>query len=65
VNGSVRRRGVASRLVSLAEAWARSNSSAYVALASRSAPGFYVRNGYEESAKYFRKILVELEDRAC
>jgi len=57
----VRRRGVASALLSSAEVWAKSIPCAYVALASRGASGFYLRNGYEESATFLRKVLATPE----
>jgi GNAT superfamily N-acetyltransferase len=59
---SVRRRGVASALVSSAEAWARSVPCAYIALASRRASAFYVHHGYEESATFLRKLLTTPEE---
>jgi GNAT superfamily N-acetyltransferase len=61
VSESVRRRGVASMLMSSAEEWARSIPSAYVSLASRRARDFYLRNGYEDSATFFRKVLAASE----
>lgn len=56
-----RRRGLASALVSSTEAWAKSIPCAYVALASRRASVFYLRNGYEESATFLRKVLTTPE----
>jgi GNAT superfamily N-acetyltransferase len=61
VSESVRRQGVASKLVSSAESWARRVPSAYVALASRRGGDFYLRNGYEDSATFFRKVLATSE----
>ena len=58
VSESVRRLGVASKLMSSAEEWARSLPTAYVALASRRAGDFYLKIGYEESATHFRKTFV-------
>ena len=58
VSESVRRQGVASKLVTSAEAWARRIPSAYVGLASRRGRDFYLRNGYEDSATFFRKVTV-------
>ena len=57
----VRGRGVASALVSSAEAWATSIPCGYVALASRRASGFYLQHGYEESATFLRKVLTTPE----
>jgi hypothetical protein len=48
-------------LMSSAEEWARSIPSAYVSLASRRARDFYLRNGYEDSATFFRKVLAASE----
>lgn len=61
VSESVRRQGVASKLVSSAEGWARKVPSSYIALASRRGHDFYVRNGYEDSATFFRKVLATSE----
>jgi len=58
VSESVRRQGVASKMMSSAEAWARSVPTAYIALASRRAGDFYLKIGYEESATYYRKTFV-------
>jgi GNAT superfamily N-acetyltransferase len=58
VSESARRLGVASKLMSSAEEWARSLSTAHVTLASRRAGDFYLKIGYEESATYFRKTFV-------
>jgi GNAT superfamily N-acetyltransferase len=58
VTEPVRRQGVASKLVSSAEDWARGIPGAYIALASRRAGDFYVKIGYEESAGYFKKTFV-------
>jgi hypothetical protein len=45
-------------LLAAAEEWAAAVPTAYVALASRRAGGFYLSTGYEESATYFRKTFV-------
>jgi GNAT superfamily N-acetyltransferase len=58
VNESARARGVATKLMSSAEEWARSLPAAYVAVVSRRAGDFYLRIGYEESATYYRKTFV-------
>jgi GNAT superfamily N-acetyltransferase len=58
VGESSRHRGVASKLMSAAEEWARTIPTAYIALASRRAGDFYLRIGYEASATYFRKSFV-------
>ena len=54
----VRSQGVATKLMSPAEEWARSIPAAYVAVASRRAGDFYLRIGYQESAGYYRKTFV-------
>jgi GNAT superfamily N-acetyltransferase len=58
VRESSRHQGVASKLMSAAEEWARTIPTAYIALASRRADDFYLRIGYEGSATYFRKSFV-------
>ena len=40
------------------EAWAAGHGCALVALATRRAAPFYRALGYEESAAYFRKLLI-------
>ncbi len=57
VGESSRHQGVATKLMSAAEEWARSISTAYIALASRRAGDFYLGIGYDGSATYFRKTL--------
>lgn len=58
VSEPARRQGVGSRLISVAEAWAKNVPTAYVALASRRAGDFYLKIGYEDSATFFRKTFV-------
>ncbi len=58
VSESFRGQGIARKLMSSAEAWARSVPTAYIALASRRAGDFYLKTGYEESATYYRKAFV-------
>lgn len=50
--------GVGRRLVEHAERWARLGGAAYLALASRRAGPFYLGLGYQESATFYRKMLV-------
>jgi GNAT superfamily N-acetyltransferase len=57
VSESVRSRGVATKLMSSAEEWAKGVPTAYVAVASRRAGEFFRRIGYEESANYYRKTF--------
>ena len=52
-----RRNRIGSLLVSHFEHWARSRGSRLVALATRRASHFYSAIGYQESAKYYRKLL--------
>jgi GNAT superfamily N-acetyltransferase len=61
VSESIRRHGVATKLMSSAEDWARTIPTAYIALASRRAGDFYLRIGYEDSATFFRKTFVPPE----
>jgi len=58
VSESARGQGVARKLMSSAEEWARGVPTPYVAVASRRAGDFYLRIGYEESATYYRKTFV-------
>lgn len=53
-----RRVGIGGKLMNHIELWAQGRSSAIVALATRRAADFYSAVGYEESATYFRKVLV-------
>jgi GNAT superfamily N-acetyltransferase len=53
----VRRQGVATALLSSAEAWARSVPAANVALASHRSREVYLGCGYHESATLFRKVF--------
>jgi GNAT superfamily N-acetyltransferase len=61
VSESIRRHGVATKLMSSAEDWARTIPTAYIALASRRAGDFYLRIGYEDSATFYRKTFVPPE----
>jgi GNAT superfamily N-acetyltransferase len=53
-----RRRGIGRMLMDAFEDWAAGEGCALVALATRRAAPFYRDLGYEESAAYFRKLLV-------
>jgi GNAT superfamily N-acetyltransferase len=57
VSESVRSRGVATKLMSSAEEWAKGVPTAHAAVANRRAADFYRRIGYEESANYYRKTF--------
>ena len=57
VKESVRRRGVGKVLMENFEEWSSKRGNRLVALASRRAASFYKSVGYEESARYFRKLL--------
>jgi GNAT superfamily N-acetyltransferase len=56
-----RRRGIGRALMDAFEGWAAAEGCALVALATRRAAPFYRDLGYEESASYFRKLLVGQE----
>jgi GNAT superfamily N-acetyltransferase len=58
VADTCRRRGIGRALVSAFEAWAHERGSTLVALATRRAGAFYEAIGYEQSADYYRKVLV-------
>ena len=58
VRGSDRRRGIGRALMDAFEGWAAAERCALVALATRRAAPFYLALGYEESATYFRKVLI-------
>ena len=53
-----RRRGIGRMLMEAFEGWAADGGCALVALATRRAAPFYRDLGYEESASYFRKLLM-------
>ncbi|WP_330186278.1 GNAT family N-acetyltransferase [Dactylosporangium sp. AC04546] len=57
VQPSRRAGGVGRLLMGEFERWAARRGCALVALATRRAAGFYAALGYEESARYFRKLL--------
>jgi GNAT superfamily N-acetyltransferase len=52
-------RGIGRILMSAFEQWATARGCTLVALATRRAGPFYRALGYQESAAYFRKILIE------
>jgi GNAT superfamily N-acetyltransferase len=52
-----RGRGIGAALMKAFEGWAAAEGCALVALATRRAAPFYLAQGYEESAIYFRKVL--------
>jgi GNAT superfamily N-acetyltransferase len=53
--------GIGRMLMSAFEDWAAGQGCALVALATRRAAPFYLALGYEESAAYFRKVLLSPE----
>jgi GNAT superfamily N-acetyltransferase len=57
-----RRHHIGQNLMDAFEAWAITRGSILVALATRRAASFYTALGYEESATYFRKILLRHSD---
>jgi GNAT superfamily N-acetyltransferase len=58
VRGRDRGQGIGRVLMDAFEEWAAAEGCALVALATRRAAPFYLALGYEESATYFRKVLV-------
>jgi GNAT superfamily N-acetyltransferase len=58
VRGRDRVRGIGRALMDAFEEWAGGEGCALVALATRRAAPFYLALGYEDSASYFRKVLV-------
>lgn len=50
--------GIGRALVAAVEQWALDRGAALVALATRRAASFYEAAGYEDSAVFFRKLLV-------
>ena len=61
VRGQDRGRGIGRMLMDAFEPWAAAQECRLIALATRRAAPFYRALGYEESATYFRKVLVEQE----
>jgi GNAT superfamily N-acetyltransferase len=59
VRDQERGQGVGRILMSAFEQWAAGQGCALVALATRRAAPFYRALGYEESAAYFRKVLID------
>ena len=57
VSERFRRQGIGLLLMQGFETWAVERGSKLVALATRRAAPFYQALGYEESARYFRKLL--------
>lgn len=51
-----RRTGTGAELVRHAEEWAADRGAAYVSLTSRRAGAFYLAQGYEDSATFYRKL---------
>jgi len=58
VDDQQRGRGIGRVLMDAFESWADGQGCALVALATRRAAPFYRALGYEESAAYFRKVLI-------
>ena len=58
VSSDCRRMGSGRLLMQAFEAWALKRGARLVALATRRAAAFYKALGYEESATYWRKVLV-------
>lgn len=55
VRDDARREGLGRALMQAAEHWAATVGAAYVSLASRRAGDFYLRLGYEDSARFYKK----------
>jgi GNAT superfamily N-acetyltransferase len=58
VADAARRMGVGTALMAHAERRSRTRCAGYVALATRRAGDFYLTLGYEDSAVYYRKMLI-------
>jgi N-acetylglutamate synthase-like GNAT family acetyltransferase len=58
VNENYRRQGIGNEMMKIFETWIRSNNGKLIGLATRRASTFYKAIGYEESAIFFRKILI-------
>ena len=58
VQESLRRKGVGKALMENFEEWSSNRGNKLVALATRRAASFYRSIGYEESATFFRRLLV-------
>jgi GNAT superfamily N-acetyltransferase len=58
VRGAGRGQGAGRALMVAFEGWAAGQGCGLVALATRRAGPFYLALGYQESAVYFRKVLV-------
>jgi GNAT superfamily N-acetyltransferase len=56
-----RGQGIGRMLMNAFEDWAATQGCALIALATRRAAPFYHALGYEDSATYFRKVLVDQE----
>jgi GNAT superfamily N-acetyltransferase len=63
VGDRARGRGVGRLLMEAFERWAAAHGCALVALSTRRAAPFYRALGYEDSAVYFRKVLVADRDQ--
>jgi GNAT superfamily N-acetyltransferase len=59
VSADERRVGIGRALMLTTEYWASEIGAAYVSLASRRAADFYEALGYEDSAVFFKKTLVQ------
>jgi len=57
VDENLRGKNIGSQLMQKIEAISKEKGSKLIALATRRAANFYKKNGYEESAAYFRKLL--------
>ena len=58
VEPELRRKGVGRALMNAFEQWAGARGAILVGLATRRAAPFYTALGYEESAMYYRKVIL-------
>ena len=58
VHSEHRRTGLGGRLMDSFESWCKSRGAILSALATRRASKFYEAIGYEESATYYRRLLL-------
>lgn len=67
VGEAYRHLGIGRQLMEAFEAWAQKRDAKIIALATRRASGFYRALGYEESAIYFRKMMLQegIQERAA
>ncbi|MBT2514971.1 GNAT family N-acetyltransferase [Arthrobacter sp. ISL-30] len=62
VDGQYRREGIGRALMTEAERWGREQGASYTSLASRRAGAFYLQLGYEDSAAFYKKTLIDPDE---